>query len=128
MIPTLGTLLGSGSTAAVVLSYVILALPLLIAAALFASWHDGKRGARRLLIASLVCISWLFMPFRFADLQWAQFSAAISIFCWVWLVYAWAAHVWIKGFGPVWVNIIVAVAISTLIITTLVLGISRALS
>ncbi len=128
MIPTLGTILGSGSTAAVALSYVILALPLLVAAALLASWHDGKRGARRLLIAALVYISWLFMPFRFADPQWAQLSAVISIFGWVWLVYAWASHVWIKGFGPVWVNLIVAVALSTLIITTVALGIARALA
>jgi hypothetical protein len=123
MIATLGAVLGSGSAAGVV-AWLILAVPLLIVAAFASSWHDGRRDARRLLIWALVYVIWLFAPLHFADSQMRQLSAALSIFGWVWLAYAWLGHVWLRGFGPIWANMIVAVA---LLLLTIGIGLAAAL-
>lgn len=89
----------SGSRA---VRFLAVAVPVAITVAAIAGWRQKVEGAGPLALwGGLFCL-WLGVPWHPAYLELQQAGLALSILCWLWLVWAWGKHVLGEWPAPIW--------------------------
>jgi hypothetical protein len=87
-----------------VMHWLLMTLPLTITLSGIFGAAEGESGNRRLALAAALLTVWLFLPFGYGDPQVAAVGQMVSLLGWVFLVWAWARHVWTDRPSPVWVQ------------------------